>query len=716
MGPKNFQGANKRNSDVLTAEKNDATGQLQADRTKRRKTFFDNPLPKAKEGGKGEFAGESNTSAAAHQSGQDGGGSICVESGVEELPHWKKAVDGTVYRDPVTKMQGKWHKGNNSLMCLATSVCGCGKRMGKGKKSCLAFGQLLQKAGEDDAPLAPAQKGGAPLAPTQKGGAPEPRRAPVITTPPVVASSQGWLKKLIAEAPKHFTSSRDGGKVVLINEGDWDDEMASIPCWVIVISGERVPLRLGASWIKHFMGGKHGEAAGVVGSFWLKFLIARNVSLSQPIFKVCLYDGAEFFGKKTIISGGSLSEVELNWMQQGGKNSAMRLADLHKTTAFAGLSGEGLCDHFMLITKGFGEKQALQTRDRGRRGEDLSARQLRRIGQEALRKVEEALNQVCPGQPVRAFEVLTSNPKFKQRFLKPLLQTSQAQSMDAMTANLVERYEQAQTMEEKRAILSIYSPFHTYADTISTFGVTQWRCKMANHHHQLKSGLNIKHIRSRVLRLDKRTVSAIETMALDPNFVKRVAWSSTKRPRLLRVMNRNRMYRWHVKDMERKGLRPLGKTAFYKYYSDKIYKDVTPTTCACAECVEGDEALDSMRELAEIVLSGPELLTMLNDIENLQYFLTHEYKRMLLKSSSELRLCLTYALSDPNGGAFSKKCDHTHVDTCEILWMEEALIARMGQIIESKRTWNADVLTRLEAVSDLASIADGIFRCDFFVI
>jgi hypothetical protein len=92
----------------------------------------------------------------------------------------------------------------------------------------------------------------------------------------------------------------------------------------------------------------------------------------------------------------------------------------------------------------------------------------------------------------------------------------------------------------------------------------------------------------------KDTIKHMEDFCLRPDNVMQAAFSNRVCQSFLRFCCQNRLFHKYSLECERLGIQPMGKTAFYKFYSEKVFKDMTRKTCACSVCVnKGGVAFDT---------------------------------------------------------------------------------------------------------------------------
>lgn len=139
----------------------------------------------------------------------------------------------------------------------------------------------------------------------------------------------------------------------------------------------------------------------------------------------------------------------------------------------------------------------------------------------------------------------------------------------------------------------------------------------------------------------------------------------------LRIVNRNRLWISYKLECVSMGIEPICKAQFYKWYSDRMFKDMTRQTCCCTLCVDnGDVTFEMLRELLSDLCKLMETTMLrtrieyIDTIENLQLYYERYYRGELERSCTDINRCMTWALSTGSHGddsCFHCACDHEHV-------------------------------------------------------
>jgi hypothetical protein len=247
---------------------------------------------------------------------------------------------------------------------------------------------------------------------------------------------------------------------------------------------------------------------------------------------------AREFVNAGLVKGGvkaeRFSDLKIKWLQQRNPSLVINRASV-KGSQFVGLSSLAMQDHFQSITPGYFDVEG--ARAAPMRRDNLSAKQEQRIGVQAFKKFNEGMNEVCPGQPERAFSLLVRLKAFNERYAEDRKSICML-ICDPMIKNLVTRYKQAAHAKSKKAILAMFAPFHPNDVTMAVFEVTKHAARIARMHHRTSRGLDVAKTRVTLHRLSKDTVNHLEHFALRDDVTLRLAASPTNKELMLRVSNR----------------------------------------------------------------------------------------------------------------------------------------------------------------------------------
>ena len=375
--------------------------------------------------------------------------------------------------------------------------------------------------------------------------------------------------------------------ITILQKGTWTDKMLQMTSWSgsIFTGGaqQRYPFRIGAQWRREIIGGQYAAVVNKT-KVTLVFTIKLNATTAEtPVFAVRDYHAGVFAKEFT---AQSFSKLALLWLTQHGR-TGVTLADM-QGKKFVGLDNPGVAEYFCSITSGYtGFRRNMRTRGAGDKGV-VGDRQKRRQEPSLNDEFVMLLRKTCPANLSHAFSVLKGTNSFKDLF-RDSSQT--LENNDAVKA-LVTSYDSASIALEKSFVLSLFSTFNTRAATMKTFKCTEHAVKKANLLARLRRLTIIKKTdESTFGRFAKETVAHMESWALHQDVVRRAAFSDRVSMRYILFQNKNRMHHNYVIHCECAGVKPLGKTSFFRFYNDNIFRHMTRETCACTQCVE-----DTMRE------------------------------------------------------------------------------------------------------------------------
>jgi hypothetical protein len=259
--------------------------------------------------------------------------------------------------------------------------------------------------------------------------------------------------------------------------------------------------------------------------------------------------------------------------------------------------------------------------------------------------------------------------------------------------------------KERREIISLVSPHQTYQQTMMLFGCTRHECKEANMLARIRD-VPINPLRVfRVCRFPVSTARHLEIFALRSDNVLQQAFSDSEHMRVLRKMSRCRLYVRYTTECGEENITPVSRSEFYKYFSQRLFKDMQRSTCCCGTCTEcGDGFFDLMQGLVEElfgeggVAADDEVFRLyVRDLKALQTFYQNQYKSVLRWSSTDVRRCLQHALTQGSEAA----CDHADVDTCSPLQAAPALCHDLQVAIEGLSGWKDPEHDKKEALHTL---------------
>ena len=619
----------------------------------------------------------------------DGGGG---ESAPPPLPRGMADREhGAIYQDS-NGQHARWDSSKKKLLCCCDGYGSC--RGGAAITQCAE----RRRAGADCAVDHPSSVSASLSRVKKQVQTPNLQAAP--PDPLAVPGSRGTANLLpgqvaVLKAMHVVDASRDprAASLVVLEHGTWNNQLAGMNDWVASVTtlggGEqRFPLRAGAVWRRN-VSGKH---AAVVGKASVTLIFEIKLSLShpeKPVISVRDYDlGA--FGRS--FSSPSLGTVELEWLSQGPEGgNGLSLTNM-RGKAFAGLNNPNLAALFSSWTPGFeGFREGLKTRGPGEK--EVGARQQQRRRGFLTDAFEALLGQACTGNAQTAFNLLQGASSYKN-FVKN--SSSADDNVQPVVAALVTAYAEAKRTGNKmqaRFVLSIYSQVDNRGDTMAAFGCTEYEVKQANMLHRLRRVDPIEKLRHSFGVFSRASVDHFHDFSFRPDNLLRAAFSNRACMRFLLYINRNRMYLKYKNEAQSLGVKPIGKTTFYRWYSDHMFQDMQRATCACTQCVDyGDVFFDSCRSLVHDALpAGAHSNKYINAFDNLQHFFERYYRGMLVKSSEQEDACLTLALSRPDEPALRCACNHEHVAPTGVMRWDETVLSNLRRDIVALDKETVDV-------------------------
>jgi hypothetical protein len=460
-------------------------------------------------------------------------------------------------------------------------------------------------------------------------------------------------------------------EIVLLGKGSSHSELAEFPHWSSVISVDGTalyfPLRPEAEWRRNIA----GQHSAVVNKKTVTLIFKIHLDISKPekpVFSVRDFDAGPFSATFRSTNWG---ELELKWLSQAqGSSNVLALTQM-KGKKFMGLNSLGLAEYLCSLTPGYeGFRAGLKTRGAGEKG-DVGPRQQRRIQANLSQSFEELLQRTCPDDLAKAFDFLRGAQSFKELYKG----SSEALELNnPAVQSLVDVYKRAKDAKDKMEAtfaLSIFSTKYNSAVTITLFGCTKHEIKRANLLSRMRRITVIVKADESFGRFEKETVEHMESCALRDDNVLKAAFSDRQCMRYFLGSNINRIYHKYVVETACLGVtNPMGKTSFYRFYRERIFKQKKKKDCACSQCVdEGDVGFDLVLDLVKDVfpVASEKRQKYLNDLANMQLFYERQYRGFLVQSSKEVLQCLTYGLSRPNQPEFRCECKHQHVRTLDIL-------------------------------------------------
>lgn len=324
-------------------------------------------------------------------------------------------------------------------------------------------------------------------------------------------------------------------------------------------------------------------------------------------------------------------------------------------------------------TKQFGKKTKVG---------EFKERQERALRAAAGEAFTEAMCSVCPSEPLAAFELLWSSPKWRSKWAPG----TEEEDLLAMpfVLGLTQAYQSAPDKATKRAILSIFSPHFRIAVTCSLFRVSEYEAK--------QSRLQAADIGPGVLGKKRRRFRRFMKGGRMKSFAYLHQWLRSRYAvkagdaasnKLERLDIRIRLLKKYREMSRKAGIEPMKRTSFYKAFCDAAgFADGEEKTCCCGSCVDGWLALNQLQEFAKSTDLGLDPITqrkLVADIQAARIFFDGPYRwKHLQKSSSVSSHCMQYALqstttSMPRGQrqeheellqCYNCTCDHEHTASC----------------------------------------------------
>jgi len=540
---------------------------VQADKDKKRAFvgLFVQQAPKR--GRKEKNSGESDSLDLDHQPADDdervhAGGSACAPAASDPAapPLPKKLADrqeGVVYT--------YIHQGVDRLVTTSGRNIYCTCQGGAGCKGGLQIIKCKGINNPKNNPTSAAALTSPALAPRQRTehnyAAMSTGKSESRPTRAMTAGEQEFFGSVTSIAS---TSTASG--VVVMEDGMWSKELLDHPAWSVSTHGVHFPLRVGAKWRKTFTG-KHAEAVNE-SSTTICFDIARGAFPEQPSFRARSFLQGPF---ATQFQASNVNDLERKWLSQNNNLDVAReqLSNVQiHGSRFVGFDNVNLATHFIDVTPDFEAQKSEHSR--ALKEGSISHRQLRRRVAAMMSSLDGVLAQGHKDRE-EAFKLLIQSAPFKHQFGDLM----QFHFCGVTTQGLVESYKaciQKGQYEQARLLLSTFSSTHTRAQTMMRFGCSERQAKAANWTFRLR---NVPADTRKVVKWStyrRETVEHFENWALNPKVVMRAAGG--KAAFLLRA-NRNCLFLQYKDDCQMDGITGMGRTNFYKFYAESIFKQMT---------------------------------------------------------------------------------------------------------------------------------------------
>ena len=183
--------------------------------------------------------------------------------------------------------------------------------------------------------------------------------------------------------------------------------------------------------------------------------------------------------------------------------------------------------------------------------------------------------------------------------------------------------------------------------------------------------------------LPKGVVEHFEGFTFRPDNVTPKAYGNANN-QYLRCLNRNRLFWKYRQERARAHEKVMGKTSFYKQYSSNISKGMKQETCCCTVCIEKMAgSCNMLRELVSLVFGGTVKGREYSDaVEDVEYFHARYYRGMLCVSSTDVHLCMTFALSNAKDADLRSQCGHSHSLQSEVTQQADHLFSSLEKDIQ----------------------------------
>ena len=311
---------------------------------------------------------------------------------------------------------------------------------------------------------------------------------------------------------------------------------------------------------------------------------------------------------------------------------------------------------------------------------DMCDRRLRKLRAEAGAAFLDAMETVCPTDPVGAFRELQRSSQWTAKWMPERVEHDfQALPLVAGLVQAYRRYEARGDNMGALAILSLFAPHHASKVTTKVFGVNQYRIKQAILHAADRgAGMFVDKMVVHRARIKPRSFAFLY------EFTRSVFAVTTGDPGhgqdLQRTQIRSRLFVKYRQLCLAQGIVPASKDHFTKTMRHG-FADTTVETCCCSGCMDGWNCLESLREFMDDIAYGVRhVKEKSRDLDEVRRFMDGPFRWDHLQQSSNIAThCLDYALShrssctkprckhdDPTCMLFAycQLCDHEHENTC----------------------------------------------------
>jgi hypothetical protein len=297
----------------------------------------------------------------------------------------------------------------------------------------------------------------------------------------------------------------------------------------------------------------------------------------------------------------SPGKLETAWMRQN--DDSFKSTNRHGKK-FMGLDNKLLAQHFLSVTpsfanvgggggggegagvsKGEGEWEGGVKQCPGQQVQDVGERQQRRRTTCIMQEFEDLMSRGGCGDPEEGFRMLRSSKLFKAKYESVVHMDFQEGGCGKALAQVYKESVAAGEWKKAYFLLSLYSPFNTREQTMRIFDCSSFQCKQANLTYRMRMLPKETLKCVKVCSFKKETVEHMDVFVLCHDNVLRAAFSDRTCECFLLKMNCNRLWLKYSDECVKIIIKSMSKSAFYVYYSEKIFKQMTRETCCCTQCI-----------------------------------------------------------------------------------------------------------------------------------
>ena len=373
----------------------------------------------------------------------------------------------------------------------------------------------------------------------------------------------------LAQVCEISRSSNHVSSLYVLDKGRWGKELLEFEAWTFQSAGVDFPLRIGTRWRKTFRGAHatcvHKTSVSIV------FDIIMSSFPERPVFQAQDFEGGLF---APVFRATSPGDLERKWLAQNQdivQARAILGGQRIDGPQFLGFSNDNFAKFFLDQTPEFAQMR-LGRQEASQRAlhEEVGERQKRRRVHNMLLKLDDLLA-MGSSDKEEALKFLVGSREFKSEFGVLL----EHEFGDKCADGIVHAYKACVgrgDSAQARLLLSTFSSQHTVVVTMNRFGCSANQVKAANITFRLR---NVPEDTRSVIKYSTYapdTVKHFEGWALNPKQVMRAAYGTAAF--LLRA-NRNRLFLMYRDECQALGIRPMGRTNFYEFYGESIFKPMT---------------------------------------------------------------------------------------------------------------------------------------------